>query len=203
MHQADGDPALGPLKETIMDQRVRSSSEDILAEPIPGGRALTTQQRQSCDLSSRIKGWGSDLDPAMRPGVPRDKAPELGGEDLYPDIEQQVPRVKIHKSTEHGRLTPVFGTSCPPTGLSGRIRDFAYQFSEGQLTHWMTLLLADRVNVVEDILGDLGQGRVPNIAKEMGLSAELKHNPGGVAKAAVIAGLCIGGYLMYSRAQRR
>ena len=58
-----------------MDQRVRSSSEDILAEPIPGGYSLSTEQRRSVDLAGRINGWGSDLDPATRPGVPRDKAP--------------------------------------------------------------------------------------------------------------------------------
>jgi hypothetical protein len=61
--------------------------------------------------------------------VPCDKAPQLGVELLYPPITQQVPKIKIHKSTEHGQLTPVFGTSCPPHGLSGMIRDFGYKFS--------------------------------------------------------------------------
>src|SRR4051812_49526068 len=124
-----------------MDQRVGSSSDDILADPIPGGRGLTTHDRRNVDLSSTIKGWGSDLDPATRPGVPRDKAPEIGVESLYPPIQRQVPQIKIHKSTEHGQLTPVFGTSCPPKGLSGLIRDFAYRrFSQGQLPHWQTLM---------------------------------------------------------------
>src|SRR5687768_8596009 len=107
---------------------------------------LTTQERQRTDHSDTIRGWGSDLDPKMRPGVPRDKAPEIGVEQLYPAIPQQVPRIRVHKSTEHGKLTPVFGTSCPPSGLSGRLRDFAYRFSEGRLSRWMTLMLADRVN---------------------------------------------------------
>src|SRR5687767_9337143 len=108
-----------------MDQRVGSSSKDLLAQPVPGGSSLTTAQRREIDLSSEIPGWGSDLEPGRRPGVPRDKAPDIGPESLYPPIMQQVPRVKIHKSTEHARLTPVFGTTCPPRGLSGGLRDLA------------------------------------------------------------------------------
>ena len=165
---------------------------------------LTTQERQRTDRSDTIKGWGSDLDPKMRPGVPRDKAPELGVEHLYPPIQQQVPRTRIHKSTEHGKLTPVFGTSCPPSGLSGRIRDFAYRFSEGRLSRWMTLMLADRVNVVEDLVSELAHGRVPNIPREMGLRSELRHNPAGLTRkvlltAAVTAGVVAGLRMLRAR----
>src|SRR3954470_7178240 len=186
-----------------MDQILGSSSEDVLAEPVPGGRSLSSDERRSVDLSSRIKGWGSDLDPKVRPGVPRDKAPELGAENLYAPIEQQVPRFKIHKSTEHARLTPVFGTSCPPSGLSGKIRDFGYKFSEGRLTRWMSLILADRVNVVEDVLGDLAQGRVPNIPKEMGIKSELKYNPAGFARKVAITAVCAAAVIGYWRMRRR
>jgi hypothetical protein len=69
--------------------------------------------------------------------------PRIGVEHLYPPIK---PRSKIHKSTEHGRLTPIFSTSCPPAGPSGRLRDIGYRYSEGRLARWMTLMLADRVN---------------------------------------------------------
>lgn len=186
-----------------MDQRVGSSSQDVLNPPVPGGRALTTAQRQSIDLSASIPGWGSDLDPAKRPGVPRDKAPELGVECLYPAFTPQVPRVKIHKSTEHAQLTPVFGTACPPRGLSGSLRDLAYRLSEGRLSRWMTLIAADRVNVVEDLLSDLAQLRVPNLAKEMGLRAELRYNRAGLAKKAAVVGLGIAAYLVWSRSRRR
>lgn len=170
---------------------------------MPGGRALTTAERQSLDLASTIPGWGSDLDPAMRPGVPRDKAPDLGVESLYPPFTQQVPRVKIHKSTEHGRLTPVFGTSCPPRGLSGSMRDLAYRLSERRLSRWMTLIAADRVNVVEDVLSDLARLRIPNLVREMGLRSELRHNPAGVAKKAAIVGLGVAAYIVWSRSRRR
>jgi len=185
-----------------MEQTLGSSSEDVLGRPVRGGRALTTQERQHIDHSSTIKGWGSDLDPKVRPGVPRDRAPQLGGEWLYPPIQQQVPHIKIHKSTEHGRLTPVFGTSCPPRGLSGMILDFGYTFSEGRLARWMTLMFADRVNVVEDILSDLAHGRIPNIPKEMGVRSELKYNPAGFAKKAVIAAVCTTALIGYWRRRR-
>lgn len=175
-----------------MDQTLGSSSEDVLAQPVRGGRGLTTQDRTSVDLSSSIPGWGSDLDPSARPGVPMDKAPDIGVEALYPDIEQQVPRVKIHKSTEHARLTPVFGTSCPPRGLSGLIRDYAYKMSEGRISHWLLLMLADRVNVVEDFATDLAHFRVPNIPKEMGLKAEWKYNRQGVIRKVAIVGIALG-----------
>src|SRR4051794_885239 len=186
-----------------MDQRVRSSSEDIVADPIPGGYSLSTEQRRSVDLADRINGWGPALDPATRPGVPRDKAPEIGVESLYPPIQQQVARVKIHKSIEHGKLTPVFGTSCPPKSLSGLIRDFAYRrFSEGQLPHWQTLMLADRVNVVEDVLGDLARLRPPNLVKELGLAAQWRYNRAGFLKGTAIAGLCVIGLVVYARSRR-
>jgi hypothetical protein len=164
---------------------------------------LTTQERQRTDRSDTIKGWGSDLDPKMRPGVPRDKAPEIGVELLYPAIPQQVPRTRIHQSTEHGKLTPVFGTSCPPSGLSGRIRDLAYRFSEGRLSRWMALMLADRVNVVEDVVSELAHGRVPNIPREMGIRSELKHNPAGFARKVLLATAVTAGVVAYLRMRRR
>jgi hypothetical protein len=183
-----------------MEQVLGSSSRDVIDPPIPGGHGITTSERATTDLSSMIPGWGSDLDAANRPGVPRDKAPELGAEVLYAPIRPQVPKIKIHKSTEHPRLTPVFGTSCPPRGFSGMIRDFAYKFSEGRHTHWLLLVVADRIDVIESLFSDLLHGHVPNIPKEMGLATELRYNRGAfVRKTAIIAG-CIGllaGYLWY------
>jgi hypothetical protein len=183
-----------------MEQRLGSSSEQVLSRPVRGGRGLTTAERTRTDLSATIKGWGSDLQPARRPGVPRDKSPEIGVEYLYPPIPQQTPRVKIHKSTEHARLTPVFGTACPPRGLSGRLRDYGYQFSEGRLARWLTLMLADRVDVVEDLVGDLAQGRVPNIPREMGLRSELRYNARGFATKVAIAGVCMVAVIACARA---
>ena len=186
-----------------MEQTQGASSEDILAEPVPGGWSMTSEERAAVDLSGVIPGWGTDLDLAMRPGVPRDKAPDLGVEALYPAIEQQVPRSKIHKSTEHGQLTPVFGTSCPPRGLSGALRDIAYRWSEGRLRRWLLLLVADRVDVVEDVLADLSRGRVPNIPKEMGLGAAVRHDPMGLVKKVAIGAIVIGGVALLVKSRRR
>lgn len=185
-----------------MEQTLGASNQDVLETPVQGGRSLTTAERRNLDLSRRIPGWGSDLEPSRRPGVPRDAAPDIGPETLYPPIPRQIPRATIHKSTEHGRLTPVFGTSCPPSGLSGRMRDFAYHYSEGRMTRWLTLMAADRVNLIEDILGDLSRGRVPNIPKEMGIRAELRYNPVGFAKKVAIAGAGIALFALFLKARR-
>ena len=186
-----------------MQQLLGKASDDVLSAPRNGGRSLTTAERRTIDLSSKIAGWGSDLDPAVRPGVPRDKAPDIGIETLYPDFEQQVPRHRVHKSTEHGRLTPVFGNVCPPRGLSGKIRDFAYNFSEGRLSHWILLMAADRVDVVEELLVDFAQLQIPNIPKEMGLKSALKYNRNGVAKKLAVAGIgCLALMALVQRGRR-
>jgi len=156
------------------------------------------------DHSASIPGWGSDLDPAKRPGVPYDKAPQLGAEHLYPDFPRQPARVTVFKSTEHGQFPPVFGTSCPPSGLSGMLRAFAYKFSEGRLTRWLTLLVADRVNVVEGIASDLARLHVPNIPREMGLASELRYNREAfVKKAAITAGAAAVAVLAWRAYSRR
>lgn len=113
----------------------------------------TTQTRADY---SHIPGWGADLDPAMRPAVPMEHSPpRLPG--LHWDIpdEQRTPNVEILHSIERPTITPVYGTSCPPSGLSGWIRRRAFRHSENNLRHWMMLLAADRVNVVEGWVGDV------------------------------------------------
>lgn len=186
-----------------MEQWLGSSSDDLLPVPIQGGRSPTTAERNDVDLSSTIKGWGSDLDRARRPGVPRDKAPEIGVEFLYPALTQQQPSVRIHKSTEHARLTPVFGTSCPPAGVSGKMRDAAYRYSEGRLERWLMLLAADRVNVVEDVVNELAHLRVPNVFDEMGLRSEWKHNRSGVITTAAVALIAVAAMSFAVGAKRR
>jgi hypothetical protein len=158
--------------------------------------SLTQSQRVALNLKTKIIGWGADLDPADRPGVPMDKAPDLGPEALYPRISPQVSATKIFVSTEHGQRPPIFGTSCPPKGFSGWIRSKAYTISEGRKLRWLMLIVADRVDIVEALFGDLARGKIPNLWKEMGLSSELKYNRKGFAKkVAITAG--IGGALYF------
>lgn len=185
-----------------MEQTLGKSSKDILRNPVEGGRNLTTRERVDVDLSETIPGWGSDADPQSRVGVPKDKMPQLGIETLYPDIEPQIPKQKVHKSTEHAKLTPVFGNACPPRGLSGVIREVAYGYSEGRLPHWLFLIFADRVDMIEELALDIVKLRPPNIFKEMGLGSEFKYNKKGVAKFVVMVGTAAISYLLISRMQR-
>ena len=66
----------------------------------------------------------------------------------------------------------------------------------------MTLIFADRVNVVEDVFSDLARGHVPNIPKEMGIKSELKYNPVGFARKATIAAVCTVALVGYWRMRR-
>jgi hypothetical protein len=95
----------------------------------------------------------------------------------------------------------VFGTSVPPRGISGRAA--AYTYSENDLRHWLLLLFADRINVVEGLVSDLGRGHLPNVYREMGGPAELKYNrAGALRKTAVVTGVLAVGYLLW-RSRRR
>jgi len=186
----------------MRQQTLGSSTDDHLQPPIPGGTALTGAERRTVDHSATIAGWGSDLDPNVRPGVPRDKAPDIGAEMLYPDIEPQRPPHRIHKSTEHGQLTPVFGTSCPPLGMSGKLRDAGYRWSEGRLVRWITLMFADRVDTIEGVFSDFAKLRPPNVIREMGLASEWRHNRKGVVRAAAVTALALGAAYLLARRRR-
>jgi hypothetical protein len=73
----------------------------------------------------------------------------------------------------------VFGTTCPPKGLSGLLRGVGYKFSEGRMARWLTLMFADRVDVIEGVLTDLLHLRLPNLVGEMGMRSEAKYNTAG------------------------
>jgi hypothetical protein len=49
----------------------------------------------------------------------------------------------------------VFSTALPPSGLSGVIRRIAYNIPESHARHWATLMLDDRVDVLEHRLKKL------------------------------------------------
>jgi hypothetical protein len=125
------------------------------------------------ELQARIPGWGVDLDPAVRPQVPKERI-VLDGGPRWEVPEQQPERIRRERSIEHGRLTPVFGTSVPLHGLSGRIRRRAYErYSEAQSAHWLLLLLGDRVDSAEAMLRSWRTLRPDNPVSETGIRAEL------------------------------
>jgi hypothetical protein len=132
-------------------------------------------------------GWGIDADPANDPTYPmRDVSRESKGGLDWERPTLQANQVEVLRSTEHNRRPAVYGTSTPPSGLSGVVRRQAFKKSESKWGHWLMLLAADRINVVEGIADDLLHGKVPNIPGEMGIRSEVQHNmPGLIRKVAV------------------
>jgi hypothetical protein len=131
----------------------------------------------SDELRARIPGWGVDLDPADRPSFPQERF-DPGATGAHWDFPDRQPEVREReRSMEHAFLTPVFGTSCPPKGLSGRLRKHAYRrYSEARAAHWILLLAADRVDVLESNLGSFLSRRPDNPVTETGIRAELSHH---------------------------
>jgi hypothetical protein len=130
------------------------------------------------ELAARIPGWGVDRDPKDRPSVPKEQffePKELGAHWEFPECQpEKWPR---ERSIEHPQLPPVFGTACPPDGLSGRIRRFSYaRYSEGRAAHWLLLMLADRVDAAEHHVAALLQMRPDNPIAESGIRSEFTHN---------------------------
>jgi hypothetical protein len=163
----------------------------------------TDPQARQKQPPSGIEGWGADLDPAVRPAVPKERTPPRYIHVHWDDIEPQPRTVEVFHSTERPGLTPVFGTSTPPSGMSGLIRKGAFRYSENDLRHWLMLLFADRVNVVEGIIDDLAHGHVPNIFKEMGGPAEWRYNRQGFIRKAMVAGAVVGVLLVLNNHRKR
>jgi hypothetical protein len=130
---------------------------------------------------SHIKGWGIDADPKNDPTYPMRKRENDPKNAKLPRPTQQTAEIEILKSNERPTLSAVFGTAVPPSGLSGFIRRFAFKHSENSYLHWLPLVLADRVNVVEGIVEDIAQGTLPNIWSEKGYNSEAKFNKTGLA----------------------
>jgi hypothetical protein len=129
------------------------------------------------DLRNRIPGWGVDLDPKDRPAVPQERF-DLGATGArWKFPERQPENWPRERSIEHKFLTPVFGTACPPKGLSGAMRKHAYRaYSEGRAAHWLLLLAADRVDTVESTLRSFLTTRPDNPITESGVLSELSHH---------------------------
>jgi len=105
---------------------------------------------------SSVPDWGVDLDRANRPGVPMERLPPQADRQAP---EQQSRSVEILHSTERNGITPVFGSSVPPRGISGWIRRVAFRHSENDVRHWLLLLTADRVDAAEGVVEDLRHSR--------------------------------------------
>lgn len=126
---------------------------------------------------AQVKGWGVDANPKNDPTYPmktRNNGEHAGYTWKRPT--QQPITVEVLHSNERPNVTSVFGTSTPPAGLSGVLRRFAFKYSESSYGHWLPLMAADRIGVVEGVLHDFTRGRIPNVFAEHGWNAEWKHN---------------------------
>ena len=149
-----------------------------------------------------VPGWGVDADPENDPAYPMRHSEDMATRGLTwqrPAI--QDPGVEVLQSIEHNRRPAVTGTSSPPHGLSGTIRRAAFKRSESDWFHWLMLMGADRLNVVEGVVEDLGRGRLPNVPAEMGARAEWRHNKKGLAIKSGVA--LSAGALLFVALRRR
>ncbi|WOH20641.1 hypothetical protein IRJ34_10085 [Paenarthrobacter sp. GOM3] len=127
------------------------------------------------DLRARIPGWGADLDPADRPSYPREQPGiQTGARWDFP--ERQEERWPRERSVEHAFVTPVFGTSAPPKGVSGAVRKYAYKYSEGRAAHWLLLIAGDRIDAWEHHLRSLATLRPDNPITETGVLSEFSRH---------------------------
>lgn len=94
--------------------------------------------------------YGVDEPRENRPGVPMEAKPEPAeGAHWDTPPHQQSDVVHLHRKGLD-QLTPVYGTAQPPHGFSGAMRRIAYKIPEHSPMHWMMLLSADRVDILED-----------------------------------------------------
>jgi hypothetical protein len=129
-------------------------------------------------LRARIPGWGADLDPKDRPSVPQERFDPAASGAHWDFPERQPELWPRERSVEHKFLPPVFGTSCPPKGLSGVIRKLAYaRYSEGRAAHWLLLLAADRVDAGEAHLKSFVSLRPDNPITQTGVLSEFTRHP--------------------------
>lgn len=96
--------------------------------------------------SGRAPVEAADLDRSRRPGVPAERPPEP-----WPNSRWPVERMRARPAVPtHGRpgksMPPVYGTAVPLHGASGVIRRIAYRYPDHVATHWLLLLLGDRVD---------------------------------------------------------
>ena len=176
------------------------SDNDIALRPSSASRKVVETSATAIDTSG-IVGWGVDANPQNDPTYPyRDRSgDDHSGQWARPT--QQEPDVELLQSVEHKQLPAVFGTASPPRGISGMIRRGAFRYSESNWMHWLMLMGADRVDMVEGLVEDLARAKIPNIPKEMGVRAEWRHNKRGLAAKVGIAALIGGAVYAWSRSR--
>lgn len=146
----------------------------------------TPATRPHAAAPSEGKARGTDLSPESRPGVPMHADPHATGERPAPQAggERHLRRAGLEAAT------PVFGTAQPPRGASGLIRRAAYRIPEHYARHWLLLMLADRVDVVEDRIGPRLADPIRQAGLE-GVADRVQKNP-----LAAVAGAVVGAWAL-------
>ncbi len=109
----------------------------------------TIQRRsgyQSMQPVLRPDYWGVDLEPSRRPGVPMMRDPQPWPNTRFPPEPQRGESAVPMHGRPNKTMPPVFGTSVPLRGLSGVVRRLAYRLPDHYPSHWLLMLLGDRVD---------------------------------------------------------
>src|SRR5690242_8115684 len=113
-----------------------------------------TKTRNSMAPIPDVSESSPDVNPEPRPGVPMETAPApIAGATAT--LERQTNRPSTGKRPELDEYTPVYGSKQPGKGLSGVMRRAAYKLPDYRPARWMTLLAADRVDVIESYAAEL------------------------------------------------
>ena len=175
------------------------SDQDLVLRP----EAEIVETSATAIDTSSIAGWGVDSDPGNDPTYPyRDRsADDHSGEWRRPVAQRQD--IELLQSIEHKQRPAVFGTASPPKWVSGWMRRLAFRWSESNWTHWLLLMGADRVNMVEGVVEDIARGHIPNIPKEMGVPAEWRHNKTGLIKKVAVTAVISGAIFALVKSRKR
>jgi hypothetical protein len=147
---------------------------------------------------AQVKGWGIDANPKNDPAYPmknRNNGEHAGYSWERPP--QQPMNMEVLHSNERPNVSAAFGTSTPPAGLSGMLRRFAFKYSESSYGHWLPLMAADRVGVVEGYLEDFSRAKIPNVFAERGWRAEWRYNRSSLLLRVAVGAVLIGAAAAY------
>ena len=114
---------------------------------------------------------GVDLDPSRRPGVPRERAPRPWPFTRYPPVRMEgEPAVPLH-GRPGKTMPPMFSTSVPLQGISGRIRALGYRYPDHKVRHWLLIMAGDRVETAGARLAGLVKMAAPGLLAVAGMRA--------------------------------
>src|SRR5918998_1665287 len=102
------------------------------------GTDIVRQMENSPIDPSEVKGWGIDADPENDPTYPMKK--RNNGEHAgytWERPSQQPINVEVLHSNERPNVSAAFGTSTPPSRLSGMLRRKAFKYTESSYFHWL------------------------------------------------------------------